>query len=381
MNNFTIDNPTVVHFGRGVLTDLGSTVAKIGHRVLLVYGKGSIRRNGIYDMVMQQMQQEGLEVMEYSGIRPNPVVGDVDMAAEAGRRFRPDVILAVGGGSVLDSAKIIAITIPVKHTGWLFMSGKAKPVSAVPLVTVLTLAATGSEMNRFAVLQNHKTMEKVGYGHHLMYPRHSFLDPSLTFSVSREYTAYGISDLTAHVLESFFGEGDASLSDRFVYAVIREAMEYGPALLNDLQSYPLREKIMYAATCALNGLTFYGRASGDWGVHAIGHVISLLYDTPHGATLSIAYPAWLKRLSLRIPDRIATLGQNLFGVTTTEQTIEELERFFRRIQCPVRLPDAGIGEEKKAEVLGQMLKNETDGMNHKLTEEDIRAIVDHMFTG
>ncbi len=167
-------------------------------------------------------------------------------------------------------------------------------VTSVPLIAVLTLAATGTEMNPVAVLQNPGTREKIGFRNDAMYPTHSFLDPAYTLSVPANYTAYGIVDLVAHCLEAWFGEGDATLSDRFVLSIIKEALEYGPALMADLSNYELRARIMWAATNALNNMTMYGRVSGDWGVHALGHVLSFLYDTPHGASLSIMYPAWMK---------------------------------------------------------------------------------------
>ncbi len=234
MENFRIENPTVVHFGRDVIKNLGKAIGPIGKKVMLVYGKGSIKKNGIYEAVMEQLKAINAEVAEFEGIKPNPIIEDVDAAAELGRKFQPDVILAVGGGSVIDSAKIIALTIPVDFSGWKFMTNQVIARKAVPLVAVLTLAATGTEMNQFAVVQNHTTKQKLGYGNKLIYPRHSFLDPQYTFSVPRNYTAYGISDLTAHALENYFGKGEATLSDKFVYAIIHEAMEIGPKLLNDL---------------------------------------------------------------------------------------------------------------------------------------------------
>ncbi|MBN1340668.1 MAG: iron-containing alcohol dehydrogenase [Bacteroidales bacterium] len=378
MENFKIDNPTIVHFGKGVVGDLGNVVSAYGKKVFLVYGKGSVKKNGIYDAVMQSLKEAGGEVSEFSGIRPNPVIGDVDAAAAAGREFRPDIILAVGGGSVLDSAKIISVTIPVDHSGWLFMKNKAKPASAIPVVAVLTLAATGSEMNPFAVIQNHETKEKLGWGNRLCYPAHSFLDPSYTFSVPKDYTAYGITDLMAHALENFFGEGEASLSDRFVFSVMKEAIEYGPLLLNDLYSYRLREKIMYAATMALNGLTLYGRKYGDWGVHSIGHVISLLFDTAHGATLSMAYPAWLKLHQERIPGRIGELGRAVFDTGDPGETISNLEDFFKSIGSPVRLDEAGISDKDKEALLPVMIRNQVGGNHHKLSDRDREKILEYM---
>jgi alcohol dehydrogenase YqhD (iron-dependent ADH family) len=369
-------NPVRLHFGRGVTDSLGNSVLKYGKRVLLVYGGGSIKRNGVYDHVMAQLKEAGAEVFEYSGIKPNPVIEDVDAAAAMGREKNVDIILAVGGGSVIDSAKIISITIPADHSGWEFMKNRQKPQSAVPLIAVLTLAATGTEMNRFAVVQNNATKEKLGYGDPLTYPKESFLDPSYTISVPKDYTAYGVTDLIAHCLEAYFGEGEATLSDRFVYAIIKEAMEYGPALMNDLENYALREKIMYAATNALNNLTAYGRKSGDWGVHSIGHVLSVLYDVPHGASLSIVYPAWLKLHTSRIPRRIETLGLNLFGVSAAGQAIHAMESFFTSIGSPVRLAEIGIDTAKHGEeIFATMASNKAGGNHHKLNEADYRGLI------
>lgn len=376
MENFILFNPVKVHFGMGMVDGLGKTVSKYGKRVLLIYGGGSIRKNGIYDQVMAQLNKTGAEVFEYPGIRPNPLIEDVDKAAALGRDNKADVVLAVGGGSVIDSAKIISITIPVNHSGWDFIKGKAKPKSAIPLISVLTLAATGTEMNRFAVVQNNKTKEKLGFGDPLTYPKESFLDPSYTISVPPDYTSYGITDLIAHSLEAFFGEGEASLSDRFVYAIIREALDNGPLLMNDPGNYVLREKIMYAATNALNNLTFYGRKSGDWGVHSIGHVLSVLYNVAHGASLSVAYPAWLRLHKDRIPGRIAELGINLFQTTTADQAIERLESFFISIKSPVRLSEIGIDAKIKGEEIYQtLLSVKAGGNHHPLKAEDYRELI------
>lgn len=381
MENFRIENPTVVHFGKDVIINLARTIGPIGKRVLLVYGKGSIKKNGIYDAVMEQLKAMNAEVAEFEGIKSNPIIEDVDAAAELGRKFQPDVILAVGGGSVIDSAKIIALTIPVDFSGWKFIADKAMARKAVPLIAVLTLAATGTEMNQFAVVQNHATRQKLGYGNRLIYPRHSFLDPQYTYSVPRNYTAYGISDLTAHALENYFGKGEANLSDKFVYSIIHEAMEIGPKLLNDLNNYDYRARIMYAATCALNGLTAYGRVSGDWGVHDLGHVLSLLYDIPHGATLSVVYPAWMKRMKERIPGRIAELGKNLFGAVSADETIQSFEKYLQEIESPVRMSEIGIGEEKRNEILETMHNCKVNGSHMKLESEDVAAIVNFMYHG
>lgn len=378
MENFTAYNPTKLHFGQNVTDKLGETVLEYGKRILLLYGKGSVQSNGIYDKIITQLKSINAEIFEYSGIKSNPLVNDVSEAAQIGKLNNIDVVVAVGGGSVIDSAKITALAIANNTDPWAIMKYKAKPKTTKPLIAVLTLAATGTEMNGAAVLQNHETGEKIGYVSTLNYPKHSFLDPEFTFTVPKNYTAFGIVDLIAHALEAYFGEGEASLSDRFVEVIIKEAMEYGPLLLNDLGNYEYRANIMWAATTALNGLTGYGRKSGDWGVHDIGHNISYLYDTAHGATLSIAYPAWLRLQKDRIPERIKKLGNQLFGTNTTDDTIQRLEEFFKSIDCPIRLSDINIGNEKQKEITEQMLKNKINGMVHQFTDEDRTKIVELM---
>ncbi|MGC9374857.1 MAG: iron-containing alcohol dehydrogenase [Bacteroidales bacterium] len=378
MENFTAYNPTKLHFGKDVVEQLGEAAQEYGKKILLMYGKGSIKKNGIYDQVIKQLQSFNAEVIEYSGIKSNPLVDDVNEAAQLGKLNNIDLIVAVGGGSVIDSAKITALSIANNTDPWAIMKFKVKPKTTIPLIAVLTLAATGSEMNGAAVLQNHKTDEKIGFVSSLNYPKHSFLDPTYTFSVPNDYTAYGIVDLIAHSLEGFFGEGDATLTDRFVEAIIKEAMEYGPKVLSQPQNYEYRAKIMWAATNALNGLTNYGRKSGDWGVHAIGHNLSYLFDTPHGATLSIAYPAWLKLQKERIPERIAKLGEHLYGTPSVDKTIENLENFFQSLGSPIKLSDIGIEKDKKETIIQQMIKTETNGMVHKLNDDDRKKIVELM---
>lgn len=378
MENFTAYNPTKLHFGKDIIEKLGDATLEFGKRVLLIYGKGSVQKNGIYDKVVAQLKTIDAEIFEYSGIKPNPVVEDVSEAAQIGKLNNIDVIVAVGGGSVIDSAKITALAIANNTDPWAIMKYKSIPTKTIPLIAVLTLAATGTEMNGAAVLQNPETKEKLGYVSPLNYPKHSFLDPEFTYSVPKNYTAFGVVDLIAHALEAYFGEGDASLSDRFVEAIIKEAMHYGPLVLKEPENYEYRANIMWAATTALNGMTNYGRKSGDWGVHDIGHNISYLYDTAHGATLSIAYIAWLKLQKDRIPERITKLGNQLFGTNSVEDTISNLENFFKSIDCPTRLSDVGIKSYKQEEIINQMLKNKINGMVHQFSDEDRSKIVELM---
>jgi alcohol dehydrogenase YqhD (iron-dependent ADH family) len=376
MENFVFCNPTTLHFGKNALDGLTNVLQHYGRKVLLVYGKGSIKKTGLYDKVMGSLKEVHAEVIEYEGIRPNPVIEDVDIAAALGRKHKVDVILAVGGGSVIDSGKFISITIPVQHPAWDFITRKAKPEKAVPLICILTLAATGTEMNPFAVISKHDANFKDGYGSPLMYPAHSFLDPQLTVTVPRNYTAYGIVDLIAHCFEAWFGAGEATLSDRFIISIIQEAIKYGPALLKDLNNYDLREKIMYAATMALNGLTMQGKKSGEWGVHGIGHILSLLYDIPHGASLTIVYPAWMKHLQEKAAGRIALLGSGIFNESlTAPESIKRIEDLFRSLECPVRLSETGIATDKQ-KICETLVINKVSGANYILKEKDLRKIVE-----
>ncbi|MFW5706941.1 MAG: iron-containing alcohol dehydrogenase [Bacteroidota bacterium] len=381
MENFVMYNPVKLHFGDGVTDQIGKVTAKLGKRVLLLTGKGSAKASGAYEQVMARLKNEGLEVFEFSGIKSNPIVEDVDKAVGLGKEKQADVIVALGGGSVIDSAKVTALAMKYDGPAWDIVEGKHKPKEALPLIAVLTLAATGTEMNQVAVVQNNCQQKKIGFGNRLMYPRHSFLDPSFTMTVPLNYTAYGIMDLIAHSLEAWFGEGEASLSDRFIVAIIREAMKFGPELLENLEDYDLRARIMYAATCALNGMTLHGKKSGDWGVHGIGHCLSVVYDVPHGASLSIAYPAWLKLQKDRIPRRIQELGAALFEASSVEDTIYKMEYLFKSLQCPVKLKDINIDikdQNTRERLHKAMVINKVNGAAHKLEEADYDKLLQLM---
>lgn len=379
MENFVAYNPVQLHFGKESVNDLGEAAASLGKKALLVYGKGSVLRNGSYDDTLKQLKGSGIDIIEYSGIKPNPVVDAVDEAAQRGISEKVDMVVAVGGGSVIDSAKIIAVCIADKVKGWDVMTRKHEPVRSIPLIAVLTLAATGTEMNPTSVLQNHTTDQKIGFRHPVMFPVHSFLDPTYTISVPANYTAFGIVDLVAHSLEAWFGKGEAHLSDRFVVSIISEALETGPLLMRDLSNYKYRERIMWAATNALNDTTMHGRVSGDWGVHALGHTLSYLFDTAHGATLSIFYPAWMRWLGEENPERVIRLGEALFNVRSVEETVKAFESYFSLLGSPVRATEAGIGKDQKERIISLMNKNKVSGMHLKLESVDRKAIVDRIF--
>lgn len=380
MENFEIYNPVKAYFGRNAIENLAGEIQRAGKGVLLVYGKGSIKSNGVYDDVIGQCKLAGAEVFEYAGIKPNPVIEDVRNAVALGKEKEVEMVLAVGGGSVVDSAKVISIGIAGDADPWEYVKGNIKATAGLPIFCVLTLAATGTEMNRFAVVQDNTTNEKLGFGYPPMYPTASFLDPAYTISVNAEHTAYGIVDLIAHALEAYFGKGDATLSDRFVYSIIREAIDFGTQLMRELDNYTLRARIMYAATMALNNLTMYGRVSGDWGVHSIGHVLSVLYDMPHGASLSIAYPAWLRLHKERAGARTITLCHNLFGKqNTVEQCIGSIEAFFSSINSPIRISQTSYGTYDRQEIIDTLISNKVSGANFKMSEKEYDRLVDLMW--
>lgn len=378
VENFVAYNPVKLHFGENVVKTLGKSVKQYGSRVLLIYGQGSVKKYGYYDEVVNQLKEAGLSVSEYSGIKPNPVVDDVRKAITIGKENEIDVIVALGGGSVIDSAKIIGLGLANDVDPWEFMIWKVMPEKNTPLVTVLTLAATGTEMNAAAVLQNAETGQKVGLVHPLNFPKESFLDPRFTVSVPKDYTAYGIVDLIAHALEAFFGAGEPSVIDLITTDIIKDAMKWGPQLMDDPGNLELRANIMLDATLALNGLTSYGKVNGDWGVHGLGHELSFLYDLAHGATLSIAYPAWLRLQKERIPERIQKMGKLLFDTEDVDEAIDKLESFFASITSPVRLSEAGVASSKKQEIINQMNQNQVSGMHHALNEADRAELVDLM---
>ncbi len=375
MENFVIYNPTKVFFGKNSVEKLAKNFPVHIHKVLLLYGKGSVKQNGVYDDVTSQLKTAGVDWIEYSGIKPNPVIDHVREAVELVKQHHLQAIVAVGGGSVIDSAKAIAAAAPFDIDPWELFTGNFKPTSALPIFAVLTLAATGSEMNSFAVVQNHEAGMKGSFVSPHVYPVMSFLDPAYTFSVSEQQTGYGVTDLCAHAMEAFFGGGDAPLSDRFVASIIQEAIIAGPALLNDLHNYELRARIMYAATMALNNLTAYGRTSGDWGVHGIGHELSFVYDIPHGATLSVVYPAWLRLMSDRIPERISRFGVLVFGTGVHRDIIRKTEQMFESFNCPTRIQQLGIESFDKTKIVEQLKKNEISGYEHELSVNDYELLL------
>jgi alcohol dehydrogenase YqhD (iron-dependent ADH family) len=380
MENFTAYNPVRLFFGANVTDVMHSNIAKYGNKALLVYGQGSVKKFGYYDIIISQLKKANIKTIEFSGIKPNPIIDDVYKAVDLCKKEKIDFIVALGGGSVIDSAKIISVAYASNLDPWEIMKYKTIPVKKIPIIVVLTFAGTGSEMNAAAVLQNHKTHEKIGYVNELLFPNEAYSDPIFTKSVSKEQTAYGIVDIISHSLESFFAEGDAPLPDRFVAQLINEIFAIAPLLLKDLDNYEYRSRVLWASTVALNGTLYAGRkTSGDWGVHSIAHVLSYLYDIPHGATLSITYPAWLKFMKRKIPHRIERLGFLLKNEPiSADETIDIFEKFFMKINSPILLHEVGLCDNDIDQIKEYLILSDASGMNHELQPNDYDEILKYM---
>jgi alcohol dehydrogenase YqhD (iron-dependent ADH family) len=359
MQNFVFHNPTKIIFGRKTIPSVGPETVALGQKALLVYGQGSIKESGLYDQVLSFLADAGVTVVEHGGTRSNPLLDHVRAGIAKAKQEKVDVIVAVGGGSVIDTAKAIAAGSVVAHDVWKFFIGKKSIKSALPVLTVLTLAAAGSEMNSGMVITHQDTQEKFGFGHRLLYPKVSILDPEITFTVPPDYTAYGAVDAIAHVLEFYMTtqDLDTPVQARFMEGLIQNAMESCERCLADPHDYGGRANLMWTATLALNGLTAAGLGRVGFPMHLIEHSLSALYDVPHGAGLSVVMPGWLQWYLEQDAARIARLGrgvlpadeqQKLAGegdAVIAERTIAFLRNWFSKVQSPVTLAELDIPTE------------------------------------
>ncbi|WP_054955529.1 iron-containing alcohol dehydrogenase [Paenibacillus dakarensis] len=350
MGPFEFYNPTKLIFGKGKLDALKSEVPKYGQNVLLVYGGGSIKRSGLYDQVMTLLQETGAEVTELSGVEPNPRLSTVHRGVELCRKHNIELILAVGGGSVIDCSKAIAVGAKYKGDMWDFVERKAAPQDAIPLGTVLTMAATGSEMNSGSVITNEVTKEKLGWGSVHAFPVFSILDPVHTFTLPKDQTVYGMVDIMSHVLEHYFHlDTNTPIQDGFCETILRTVIETAPKLIEDLENYEYRETIMYCGTMALNNMVSMG-LRGDWATHNIEHAVSAVYDIPHGGGLAILFPNWMKYNIDVDVERFKRLAVHVFNVDPAGKTdrevglegIQALRNFWTSIGAPSTLADYNI---------------------------------------
>ncbi|MBY0221038.1 iron-containing alcohol dehydrogenase [Sporosarcina aquimarina] len=383
MNKFVFQNPTKLIFGKDQLQRLPKELAGYGKKVLLVYGGGSIKRNGLYDSLMKLLNENDFEVVEMGGVEPNPRLSTAKRGADLCKQHDVDVILAAGGGSVIDCTKLIASAAKYDGDPWDLVTGKARPKEALPFGTILTLTATSSEMNAGSVITNEETQEKYGWGGPFNYPKFSILDPTYTLTVPMDQTVNGIVDTMSHIFEQYFHVTDNTpFQDEMCEAALRSVMDIGGRLVEDPNNLELRESMMLAGVWGLNGFLSMG-TRGDWGTHDIEHAVSAVYDIPHAGGLAILFPHWMKQTFPRNPKRYVRLATNVFGVDPTDKSDEEiamegidrLSAFWKQIGAPVSLADYEI-DDSKLELIAQKaaVKGPLGGYA-KLSEDEVLTLL------
>lgn len=381
MNPFVYQNPTQLLFGRGQLSVLQEKAKQLGLTVLLVYGGGSIKRTGLYEKVVSLLQEAGCRVVELPGVEPNPRLSTVKKGIELCRAEGVNWILAVGGGSVIDAAKAVAVGVPYQGDVWDFYTRKALATEALPLGTVLTLAATGSEMNRGSVITNWETKEK--HGGTTTFPSFSILDPENTFSVPRDQTIYGISDIMSHVFEQYFTHTpEIPLQSRIAESIMKTVIENADRVLANPEDYDARANILYCGTMALNGTLPVG-VETDWATHSIEHAVSAIYDIPHGGGLAIIFPKWMRYVYRENVARFVRFAVEVWNVDPSGKTDDEValegiaatEAFFARIGAPTRLADYKIDDQHLQAMAEKATPYGPIGNFKKLSSEDVAQIL------
>ena len=358
MKNFTYAITTVVHFGKGQIEKLGAEVASRSSRVLMVYGGGSIKRNGVYDGAVAQLRAHGVEWAELPGVEPNPRISTVREGVRLCREKGLDGILALGGGSVIDCSKAIAAGALYDGDPWDFPAGRAAPEKALPLFTVLTMAATGSEMDNIAVISNPDSNEKEAFGAPCCLPAVSILDPSYTCSLPASQTAAGTADIISHTLENYFSPIETNyLADNMAEAVLRASVLYGSRAIEAPDDYDARASLTWFASWAINGFLDMGKPVG-WSVHRMEHELSAFYDVTHGVGLAILTPNWMRYvLSEQTEARFARYGEAVWGLDRAipqrekaETAIQKTREFFNSLGLPATLTEVGIDSTHFAEM-------------------------------
>lgn len=382
MQNFNYCTPTRLIFGEGVIKDLPEVMSHYGKKILLTYGGGSIKKIGLYDKVLELLK--GYEIYELPNIMPNPkydpsVLDGVKMC----KQHNIDVILSVGGGSVLDCSKAIAGGAKYDGEPWDLITYKAKTKAALPIVDIITLAATGSEYDAGGVISRTETNDKTCYSDPHLYPEVSFLDPTYTFTVSKKQTSAGIADAMNHIFEQYFCEDSTILNDGFMEAGLKSLMINGRKCLDNPEDYNARAEMMLVCTYGCNDIYSLGNSQSGWPCHGMEHALSAYYDITHGEGLAIITPRWMKHiLSDKTVDRFVKYGVNVFGIDSNldkmeiaNKAIEETYKFYESINIPMHLKDVGIDESRIETMAKHVADNE--GLENAwapLLQEDIAAI-------
>lgn len=382
MVNFTYCTPTKLIFGKDAIRQLPDVLAPLGKRVLLTWGGGSIKKIGLYDRVLRLL--DSFEVFELSGIEPNPKYTSVLEGVRLCREHHIDVVLAVGGGSVLDCSKAICAGALYDGEPWDLITYRAKAQRALPLVDILTLAATGSEYDSGCVISRTETNDKVGYLDEHLFPVASILDPSYTFSVSRKQTAAGAADAINHIMEQYFCAEHSELADGMCESAIRSLIRTAEIALREPENYQARGEFMVDCSLACNGILSIGNSPSGWPCHGMEHALSAYYDITHGEGLAILTPRWMKHiLNEKTRERFVRFGTQIFGIPSTlpakeiaEKAIDATYSLFSSFGMPMHLRDVGIDESRLEEMAHHIAVNE--GLENAwapLTEADILAIL------
>ena len=315
MRNFHYSIPTEIYFGKGQISKLSEAVKKYGNKVLMVYGGGSIKKMGLYDKVLALLKDADIEVVELGGVDPNPRVTSVEEGAKLCRENNIEVILAVGGGSTIDCAKAIGAACYYDGEPWDIVANTSKITKVLPVISVLTLSATGSEMDPFAVISNMDTNEKLGMANEGMRPKASILDPEYTYSVPKNQTAAGTADIMSHIFEEYFSaERNAYVQDRMAEALLKTCIKYGDIAVKDPNNYEARANLMWASSLAINGILDCGK-NNAWSVHPMEHELSAFYDITHGVGLAILTPHWMRYvLNEDNVDKFVEYGVNVWDI-------------------------------------------------------------------
>jgi alcohol dehydrogenase YqhD (iron-dependent ADH family) len=397
MYNFTFYTPTKIHFGKDQISHLAE-LKESGSKALLVYGGGSIKRSGLYDDAVAILKDAGITVYELPGIEPNPRIQSVRKGVEMCKAEGIGMVLAIGGGSTIDAAKVIAAGAVYDGDAWDLVLDPGRIKGALPIFSVLTLAATGSEMDMVAVISDMTKNEKWGTRNPHMSPTMSILDPTYTYSVSKKQTAAGTADMMSHTMENFFSMAvEAEIQTQFAEGILRTCIKYGPIALAEPDNYEARANLMWAASHAINGLCGCGISPG-WGMHAMEHELSAFYDITHGEGLAILTPVWMEyvlggkaasapagsELHTKVVAKFARYGRNVFGLDPLkEQADEEVAKmaieclrkfFFETMHIPANMRAVGIEDEDNFEIMAQKASCGGARWFVPLTKEDVVEI-------
>ena len=346
MNNFYFQVPTKIYYGRDCIDNIKDELENSGSKVLITYGGGSVNKSGLLERIKLAIG-DGFELFECGGIEPNPKMHSIRKGVEICKQNGIDMILAIGGGSVIDASKAIAAGACVDFDAWEFFGGPRRVIEkALPLYTVVTMASTGSEMTCGAVISNEETLEKTGRSGFPLFPRVSYLDPTLTYSVPRHQTACGAADIFSHIFECYFNrDSNFDFLSRMMEGAMKSVVSNAKAAMENPEDYEARGNLLWTASWAMNGL-FAGGSRQMWSCHPIEHELSAKFDITHGLGLAIIMPKWLRYCMEEFPDtveKVSEFGANVFGSKDAEGAVKDMEHFlYTELGLSDSLGDIGL---------------------------------------